>query len=45
MVEKMFYYCTDENQIYKAMHELERQQRSRKGENTPLPLAVDLAVT
>jgi len=39
------YETTIENQIYKAMHEFERLQRSRKGENIPLPFAVDLAVT
>lgn len=39
------YETTIERQIYKAMHELERLQRSRKGENIPVPLAIDLEVT
>jgi hypothetical protein len=39
------YETTIERQIYKAMHELERLQRSRKGETIPLPLAVDVVLT
>ena len=31
-----------ERQWYKAVHELERMQRSRRGENIPAPLAIDL---
>ena len=41
----MRYETALENQVYKAMHELERLQRARGGENTPLPLAVDVAVS
>jgi hypothetical protein len=39
------YETTIERQIYKAMHELEHLQRSRKGETIPLPLAFDVVVT
>jgi hypothetical protein len=31
-----------ERQFYKAIHELERLQRSRRGENIPAPLAIDV---
>ena len=31
-----------ERQMYKAIHELERMQRSRRGENVPPPLAIDV---
>ena len=31
-----------ERQLYKAIHELERQQSKRRGENIPLPLAIDV---
>ena len=31
-----------ERQFYKAIHELERVQRSRRGENIPAPLAIDV---
>jgi hypothetical protein len=31
-----------ERQMYKAMYELERIQRIRRGENTPAPLAIDV---
>jgi hypothetical protein len=36
------YETTIERQMYKAMHELERIQRMRRGENTPAPLAIDV---
>jgi hypothetical protein len=36
------YETTIERQMYKAMHELERIQRIRRGENTPAPLAIDV---
>jgi hypothetical protein len=36
------YETTVERQMYKAMHELERIQRIRRGENTPAPLAIDV---
>lgn len=36
------YQTTIENRIYKAMHELERLQRMRKGEDIPSPLAVEV---
>jgi hypothetical protein len=31
-----------ERQIYKAIYELERLQRIRRGENIPAPLAIDV---
>jgi hypothetical protein len=31
-----------ERQFYKAIHELERVQRSRRGENIPAPLAIEV---
>ena len=31
-----------ERQMYKAIHELERMQRARLGENIPAPLAIDV---
>lgn len=36
------YQTTVENRLYKAMHELERVQRMRKGEAVPSPVAVDV---
>lgn len=36
------YETTIENRLYKAMHELERIQRMRKGEKISAPLAVDV---
>jgi hypothetical protein len=39
------YETTLERQIYKALHELERLQRIRKGENIPAPLAIDVDVS
>jgi len=38
------YETTIERQIYRALHELERLQRTRKGENIPLPLTIALEV-
>jgi hypothetical protein len=38
------YETTIERQMYKAMHELERIQRIRRGENTPAPLAIDVSL-
>ncbi len=35
------YQTTIENRLYKAIHELERLQRLRSGENVPSPVAVD----
>ncbi len=37
------YQTTIENRLYKAMHELERLQRMRKGEHVPSPISVDVA--
>ena len=37
------YQTTIENRLYKAMHELERLQRMRKGEHVASPVAVDVA--
>jgi hypothetical protein len=31
-----------ERQLYTAIHELERMQRTRRGENIPAPLAIDV---
>jgi hypothetical protein len=39
------YEATLERGLYKALHELERMQRSRAGEEVPPPLAVDVDVT
>jgi hypothetical protein len=36
------YEVTTENRLYKAMHELERIQRIRKGEKINAPLAIDV---
>jgi hypothetical protein len=36
------YETTIERQMYKAMHELERIQRIRRGESPPAPLAIDV---
>ncbi len=36
------YQTTIENRLYKAMHELERLQRMRKGETVPSPVSVDV---
>lgn len=36
------YEITAENRFYKALHELERIQRMRKGEKLPLPVNVDV---
>jgi hypothetical protein len=33
-----------ENKLYRALHELERQQRRRQGENVPAPAAGDLNI-
>jgi hypothetical protein len=33
-----------ERQLYKAINQLERQQRLRAGDNVPAPLAVDVDV-
>ena len=49
MVEKLQniysrYETTTENRLYKAMHELERMQRMRKGEIVSAPVAVDIEV-
>ncbi|MDD4628252.1 MAG: hypothetical protein PHE68_02540 [Candidatus Peribacteraceae bacterium] len=35
------YQTTIENRLYKAMHELERLQRMRRGESIPSPLTVE----
>jgi hypothetical protein len=35
------YEKTLENRLYRALHELERIQRARGGENIPAPLAID----
>ena len=37
------YQTTIENRLYKAMHELERLQRMRKGEHVASPVAVDVS--
>lgn len=37
------YQTTIENRLYKAMHELERLQRMRRGEHVASPVAVDIA--
>lgn len=34
-----------ERGIYKALHELERLQAKRNGENVPLPIALDVDVS
>ncbi len=34
-----------DRQMTRAIHELERMQRIRKGENTPAPLVIDLDVS
>jgi hypothetical protein len=36
------YETTIERQLYKAIHELERLQRVRRGENTLAPLAIEV---
>jgi len=36
------YETTLERQLYRAMHQLERLQRMRKGENVPAPLTMEL---
>lgn len=38
------YEKTLENRFYRALHELERVQRTRKGENVPPPLALDVGI-
>jgi hypothetical protein len=38
------YETTIENKLYKAVHELERMQRLRKGDIVAPPLAIDLSV-
>ncbi len=38
------YETTLENRLYKALHELERQQRLRKGDVVPAPVAVDVGI-
>lgn len=38
------YETTIERQMYKAMHELERIQRIRRGKNTMAPLAIDVSL-
>jgi len=37
------YETTVENRLYKALHELERIQRMRKGETLPPPVTIDVA--
>ena len=37
------YQTTIENRLYKAMHELERVQRMRKGEHVASPVAIDVS--
>ena len=34
-----------ENKLYRAMHQLERLQRIRRGEAIPAPAALDVGVT
>jgi hypothetical protein len=36
------YQTTIENRLYRAMHELERRQRMRRGETVPSPVPVDV---
>lgn len=36
------YEVTIENRLFRALHELERTQRSRKGEQIPAPLTADI---
>lgn len=36
------YESTIENRMYKALHELERVQRMRNGDNVPSPLTIDV---
>jgi hypothetical protein len=44
--EKVFRYeIMLERGIYKALHELQRLQASRKGEKAPLPIAVDIDIS
>ncbi|MEA1963706.1 MAG: hypothetical protein U9O41_01055 [Candidatus Aerophobetes bacterium] len=38
------YEKTLENRLYRALHELERIQRTRKGDQVPPPLAIDVAM-
>lgn len=38
------YETTVENKLYKALHELERMQRTRKGDTVAAPLAVDVGL-
>lgn len=38
------YETTVENKLYKALHELERLQRLRKGDNVAAPFALDIAM-
>jgi hypothetical protein len=38
------YECAIENKLYRAMHQLERLQRMRRGEMLPAPAAVDVAL-
>lgn len=39
------YETSIEKGIYKALHELQRLQAQRKGENPPLPIAVDVDIS
>ncbi|MFC1715623.1 hypothetical protein ACFL6S_18280 [Candidatus Poribacteria bacterium] len=41
----MRYETSIEKQIYKALHELMRLQSEKRGENPPLPLAIDVDVS
>ena len=38
------YETAIENKLYRAIHELERRQRMRKGEFVPAPQSVDLSI-
>lgn len=38
------YETTIENKLYKALHELERLQRLRKGDNVQAPVAIDVSM-
>jgi hypothetical protein len=45
-LEKISRYATSlERRLYKAVHELERHQASRKGKEVPVPLVVDIDVS
>jgi hypothetical protein len=38
------YRTTIERELYRALHELERQQGLRRGQNVPIPLALDVTL-